>query len=269
MLTDRRCPPSCNTLPASGGAGPQVRVAADVVAGTFVRVFASLVARVPCESVHERGPGRRYPGHALRGSSPRAAAAHSRPQPTGPRCRLLKPPGKRSHLACAKGGCALKRPCPPAAAVRPILIARALLGDTGSHACTLYVKGCWLHQTPIQPTPWTRASVSRCGCAAMSPHWPWRAKSAGLSWRRPRCGRAVDLAGVCPLSVRPLVSLEPRRAGPASPGPFEEVMLGTAAVAAAAVRRQASIGQAILDDHPATVLHLLHAGDGRGQMVAL
>ena len=215
MLTDRRCPPSCNTLPASGGAGPQVRWLPTWLPGRspgYSPVCSpECHARVSASVAPVLGP------RAIPRATRRAAVAHARPQPTAPRCRLLKPPGKRSHLACAKGGRALKRPCPPAAAVRPILIARALLGDTGSHACTLYVKGCWLHQTPIQPTPWTRASVSRCGCAAMSPHWPWRAKSAGLSWRRPRCGRAVDLAGVCPLSVRPFSVARTPKGRPGQP----------------------------------------------------
>jgi hypothetical protein len=192
-----------------------------MVAGTF--------ASVPCESVRERGRGRRP---ARDTSKPHAA----RQQPTcgssppAPRCRLLKRPGKRSHLACAKGGRELKRPCPPAAAVRPDphracpsrrhgeprvrTIRQGLLPAPDAHATDPLDAG-------------VGCQVCGGGCAAMSaPHWPWRAKTVGLAWRRPRCGRVVDLAGACPLCQGLECRSNPEGEARAAQGPFEEVILG-------------------------------------------
>jgi hypothetical protein len=83
-------------------------VAAGVSAGTLARLLARLFARVLANPLAVVGPRAILPTDAPRASSPPA-----------PRCRLLKRPGKRSHLARAKGGREPKRLCPPAAVGRP------------------------------------------------------------------------------------------------------------------------------------------------------
>jgi hypothetical protein len=170
----------------SSGAGPQVSVAAGVVPG-----------RSPeCSQT------------CLRSSAPRALPPTDAPRgssPPAPRCRLLERPGKRSHLACAKGGREGKRLRPPAAVVRPdphrACPTRRQGGSTRAHTWPLYVKGCWLHQTSMQPTHWTGASVPRCA-AMPAPQSPWhqnhtwhryarhRRPPARASSRCPQCGWA-------------------------------------------------------------------------------
>ena len=265
MLTDRRCPPQRNTLPASGGAGPQVRVAADVVAGTFVRVFASLVARVPCESVHERGPRSSIPpSHAPRGSSPRAAAARARPQPTGASMPFAQATGQaiafglRQRRACTQkalparscGSSDPHRACPSRRHGEPRVrtIRQGLLAAPDAHATDPLDAG-------VGSQVWLCSDVAALAVA----------RETRACRGAPRCGRRCAVPFVRVLSAARTPKGRPGQPRAVRGGDFR----GTAAVAAAAVRRQASIGQAILDDHPATVLHLLHAGDGRGQMVAL
>jgi hypothetical protein len=182
-----------------------------VSAGTFARLLARLFARVLANPLAVVGPRAIPPVDAPRASSPPA-----------PRCRLLKRPGKRSHWARAKGGRERKRLCPPAAVGRPDphrACPSRRHGDPRVRTPPLYVKGCWLHQTPMQPTHWTGASVPRC-TAMPAPQSPWRqnhgpkpwssrrAGSEAASWLPLHWGKGQALAGGV------FSTLELRRAGP-------------------------------------------------------
>src|SRR6185295_14610549 len=126
----------------------------------------------------------------------------------------------------------------------PSLIAPTLLGDTGIHA---YAYPATIRQG-LLAAPDAHATDTLDGGVGSQVHSDAGAAINGAPkpWVHRRAdgdaGRAVVLAGACPGR---------QRARPS------EGLWGPAAAAAAAGRRQASIGQAILDDHPATVLHLL------------
>jgi len=181
-----------------------------MVAGTF--------ASVPCESVRERGRGRRpardtSKPHAARQQP--AAAAHRRLDAV-----CLSDPASDLIWPAPKAGVSSKGLARPQLRFVPILIARALLGDTGSHACALYVKGCCLHQTPMQPIPWTQASVARCAAVAVQRCRRRTGRGARKPWAWRGAGRAaagwLTLLGHA-LSVRVLSAARTPKGRPGQP----------------------------------------------------